>query len=147
MVLLTVLLLAIRCRACSFLVGSYNLTAEHSSHQLSAANAFQQRHGPDATAIRHTGGWTFLHNLLSMTGRPTTQPFVAGDGMTAVLFNGEIYNFRSLARRLGLQLAADASDGEVLLPAYARWETAFAHELHGEFAIVLVDSLHTACCW
>ena len=38
MVLLTVLLLAIRCRACSFLVGSYNLTAEHSSHQLSAAN-------------------------------------------------------------------------------------------------------------
>jgi asparagine synthetase B (glutamine-hydrolysing) len=113
------LLLHVACAGCcSILVASYDLRATHSAGQIAAANRQQARRGPDGTNVRSANGWTFLHNLLSMTGRPTQQPFVSDDETLAVLFNGEIYNFRAVARQLGLSLAADASDGEVLLPAY-----------------------------
>ena len=93
---------------CSFLVANYNLTQRHGAQALAHANEIQQRRGPDATNIWGTveGGqqWSFLHNLLSMTGAFTLQPFVGQDpssGSSVVaLFNGEVYNWRELSLEL-----------------------------------------------
>ena len=126
-------------RGCSFLVASYNLSAHHTDDVVRAANELQRHRGPDATNRAGIYGWSFLHNLLSMTGRPTLQPFNSNDGMVVVLFNGEIYNFRELSVELGMTLEPGASDGVVLLPAYAQWQDGFFARLRGEFAIVLVD--------
>lgn len=123
--------------ACSFMVSSYNLTARHSPTQLALANWWQRRRGPDATTVGNLGEWSLLHNLLSMTGAVTPQPFVSEH--VAAVFNGEIYNYRDLSQQLTGRPDAFASDGHALLPAYERWGERFVERLQGEFALVLVD--------
>ena len=54
-------------RACSFLVASFDI----SDAQLNASNYYNQRRGPDVTNVVRAKGWTFVHNLLSITGPPT----------------------------------------------------------------------------
>jgi len=66
-------------------------------------------------------------------------PFVSADGSTVALFNGEIYNYRTLATKLSGNEDAYKSDGYSLLPAYERWGEKFVEHLEGEFAIVLID--------
>ena len=50
--------------------------------------------------MRNIGGFSFVHNLLHMTGQFTPQPFVTAHNETVALFNGEIYNYRKLQRVL-----------------------------------------------
>eukprot|EP01079_Euglenida_sp_SAG-EU17-18_P001115 gene1115-410_t len=115
---------------CSFLVASFKPPTKELRH----ANRHLKRRGPDRTTLARVEGWTFLHNLLHMTGEMTLQPFT-GPGVVAV-FNGEIYNYKSLAKSLGIDAT---SDGQVILPMYRKHGPDFAAHLHGEFAVVLVD--------
>ena len=132
---LSVLLCATGAHGCSFLVTS--LPPVKLAHgALDAANAMQKRRGPDRTNIARVHGVTFVHNLLYMTGSPTTQPFVAPDKSVTAIFNGELYNWRELDLPSSVQLA---SDGHALLPLYASDGPAFISRLRGEFAIVVVD--------
>lgn len=97
--------------------------------RLSYVNRYTSLRGPDLTnAITH-GPFTLVHNLLSITGDITPQPFVSNE--LAALFNGEIYNFRTFGNY--------QSDGEVLLPLYRQYGASFTQKLDGEFAILLVD--------
>eukprot|EP00966_Prymnesium_polylepis_P222970 5157573-Prymnesium_polylepis.1 len=124
------------CRACSFLIASFDISAD----QLLTANRLNSKRGPDVTNVLHAQGWTFVHNLLSITGPPTLQPFVAGDGKPQVaVFNGEIYNYHDLAVELVHNRSAYSSDGKAILPAYNRWGSEFARQLHGEWSIIVVD--------
>lgn len=125
------------CRACSFIVANYDLAASHSRDELAHANFFNRLRGPDGTNSRAFKGWSFLHNLLSMTGAFTLQPFASADGEVVAVFNGEIYNYKDLEAELAV--GTFASDGYALLPAYARWGNDFVSRLKGEFAVVLVD--------
>lgn len=88
-------------------------------------NKYIGRRG-DLPNIRKVGGMTFLHTLLSVTGRRMPQPFVMDD--IACVYNGEIYNQNY--RR---------SDGECLIPLYKKYGIRFVNELDGEFAIALYD--------
>ena len=105
---------------CSFVVANFNCTT---TTAWPRANYFNRWRGPDATNIAGAHGWTFVHNLLSMTGAFTLQPFLSADGMVACLFNGEIYNYRALAKeltgeergRLG-ERRARAADGMLMSP-------------------------------
>ena len=92
-------------------------------------NYHLQLRGPDNTTLIHKDGYGFLHNLLSMTGEITPQPFVEDD--VICLYNGEIYNFDSFGDY--------KSDGECLIPLYKKYGDTFIQKLDGEFAIVLVD--------
>ncbi len=69
------------------------------------------------------------------------QPFVSGDGNFVAVFNGEIYNFRSLRRELeraGVSFRT-RSDTEVLVEAYAAWGTECLDRLSGMFAFAIWD--------
>lgn len=96
---------------------------------IEAANRFIRLRGPDHTQVTQREGLTFIHNLLSISGAFTIQPFSKGD-ITA-LFNGEIYNYRAFGDF--------ASDGECLIPAYKELGHLFPQAFDGEFAIILVD--------
>ena len=111
---------------CSFLLTSKLRTLQ----ELEYANEYQKYRGPDATSIVEHEGINFLHNLLSITGDFTTQPFIE-DGCVAI-FNGEIYNFKELN-------SAATSDGQCLISTYKTHGETFLKKLDGEFAVVLID--------
>ena len=96
---------------------------------LLEANSFQQLRGPDTTRSVVVGDLVFAHNLLSITGAFTVQPFME-DGLVC-MYNGEIYNSSDFGEF--------DSDGLCLLPAYKQAGHDFVRELDGEFALIVVD--------
>ena len=90
--------------------------------------------GPDTTICHEVRGLTFVHNLLSITGEFTPQPFISADESTYCIYNGQIYNYQDFG--------VYPSDGCCLIPLYLKYGTDFVRRLDGEFAIVLVDFHH-----
>lgn len=111
---------------CSFIV------TNRAPKNLETINRLNALRGPDATTVYESRGWTFVHNLLSITGARTTQPFRSTDNERVCVFNGEIYNWRSID-------ASASSDGHTLVPLYESSGPTFTKKLDGEFAITLVD--------
>jgi asparagine synthase (glutamine-hydrolysing) len=69
------------------------------------------------------------------------QPIFNEDGSIAIVFNGEIYNYRELAqslKRQGHQFAT-ASDTETIVHAYEQYGRDVVHHLRGMFAFALWD--------
>lgn len=108
---------------CSFIFTSKNVD------DLGRINFYNKFRGPDKTNQVNINDYTFIHNLLSITGEFTNQPFVNGD--IVCLYNGEIYNHS--------EFGDYKSDGECLIPLYKEHGYDFVKKLDGEFAITLVD--------
>lgn len=89
-------------------------------------NFFIQKRGQDATREVEWHGFTFVHNLLHITGELTPQPYE--DGGIICVYNGEIYNHKFTR-----------SDGENLIPLYQQYGLDFPKYLDGEWAIALYD--------
>lgn len=89
-------------------------------------NFFIQKRGQDAINKVQHSGFTFIHNLLHITGEFTPQPY-EDDGIIC-LYNGEIYNHKF-----------SKSDGENLIPLYKKYGVDFPKHLAGEWAIALYD--------
>lgn len=69
------------------------------------------------------------------------QPMLSEDGRYAIVFNGEIYNFRALRDELqqqGFQFHSN-SDTEVILAAYRAWGESCLNRFNGMFAFVIYD--------
>ena len=98
---------------------------------LDDLNYHNQFRGPDDTCVSvdETNGFMFIHNLLSMTGKFTRQPFIDND--VICLYNGEVYNYKDFGDY--------NSDGECLIDLYREYGTDFVKKLDGEFAILLLD--------
>lgn len=115
---------------CSFLLTTWLVS------NLTLINHFLVRRGPDATQVHTRGPFTFVHNLLHMTGERVLQPFVDGD--VVAMYNGEIYNSRHLPAGFGGRHAY-RSDGECILPSYRALGPRFPRTFDGEWALVLMD--------
>lgn len=66
---------------------------------------------------------------------------VSPDGECAIVFNGEIYNFKSLRvelEQLGFRFSS-SGDTEVVLTAYRAWGEDCLHHLNGMFAFAIFD--------
>lgn len=108
---------------CGFLVT--NKTIDN----LDYINHFIRYRGPDNTNHVIVNSITFVHNLLSMTGEFTVQPFIEED--VVCLYNGEIYNY--------LEFGDYPSDGCCVLPLYSEYGEKFVKLLDGEFALCIFD--------
>src|SRR5437868_13599672 len=85
----------------------------------------------------------FGHRRLAIidTSSAGHQPMLSADGRFVVTFNGEIYNYRELRRRLeslGHEFRTD-TDTEVLLEAFAEWGADCLEHLNGMFAFAVWD--------
>jgi len=102
------------------------------------------RRGPDAEGFYEWPQATLGHRRLAIFDLSPAgiQPMVTPDGTIGVVFNGAIYNFRSLRRQLEDEGFAfrSRSDTEVLLYGYRRWGIrGLLERLRGMFAFALWD--------
>ncbi|MCB0756024.1 MAG: asparagine synthase (glutamine-hydrolyzing), partial [Flavobacteriales bacterium] len=67
------------------------------------------------------------------------QPMRSGCGRYWMVFNGEIYNYREIAKELDVKLKT-SGDSEVILEAFAKWGPQMVNRLNGMFAIAIFDT-------
>jgi asparagine synthase (glutamine-hydrolysing) len=123
--------------------GVYNLPV--SADQLSAMSTAIAHRGPDAAGSYEQDGPGYRvslgHRRLSIIdlSEAANQPFVK-DGL-ALVFCGEIYNYRALQQELRAAGATfrTTSDTEVLLEAWRHWGPDCLSRLRGMFAFALFD--------
>ncbi|MEQ8239370.1 MAG: asparagine synthase (glutamine-hydrolyzing) [Cyclobacteriaceae bacterium] len=110
---------------------------------LEAATRALSKRGPD-----HQGSWFddhagLGHRRLSIidTSEKGNQPIVSADSRYRIIFNGEIYNYRELAKELSSKgyTFSSSSDTEVLLYAYIHWGEQCLQKLNGFFAFAIYD--------
>ena len=70
-----------------------------------------------------------------------TQPMYSDDEYVIIVFNGEIYNFKSIRDRLPDYPFTTQGDTEVILAAWAAWGPACLQWLNGMFAFAIWDNL------
>ena len=104
-------------------------------------NASMHTRGPDAEGIWSGDGIVLGHRrlaILDLDAR-SNQPMLSSDGCYAIVFNGEIYNFRELRRDLEAEgvVFQTASDTEVLLALFARDGEKMLPKLRGMFAFAI----------
>ena len=102
------------------------------------------RRGPDAEGLWSSAGVVLGHRRLAILDLDAraNQPMVSADGRYAIVFNGEIYNFRELRRELEADGVAfrTTSDTEVLLALFAREGERMLSWLRGMFAFAVWDT-------
>jgi asparagine synthase (glutamine-hydrolysing) len=107
--------------------------------------------GPDDRGIHVSpdGRAGLVHARLSILDLTAAghQPMISPDGRYAIVFNGEIYNFRALAASLeekGFPLRSH-SDTEVILLLYRMLGAECVRELRGMFAFAIWDDAEKTC--
>lgn len=99
--------------------------------------------GPDESGIYIDEPVGFAHRRLSIVGLDSgRQPIFNEDDSIAIIFNGEIYNYKSLRGRLqsrGHEFSTD-TDTEVLVHLYEERGDVFVEELDGMFSFALWDA-------
>jgi asparagine synthase (glutamine-hydrolysing) len=98
--------------------------------------------GPDGEGFHYAPGIGLGHRRLAVIDLATgDQPMFNGTGTVAIVFNGEIYNFRELRQELiarGHRFKT-ASDTEVIIAAWEHWGESCVDRLTGMFAFALWD--------
>jgi len=84
----------------------------------------------------------FAHNRLSIIDLSVAghQPMVTDDKQIAILYNGEVYNFKQLRDKYIQEIKLKSrSDTEVILYLYQKYGIEFVKEMNGDFAIAILD--------
>jgi asparagine synthase (glutamine-hydrolysing) len=124
-------------------IAGYISDNEFAPQVLAAMTRSLAHRGPDADGFYSAGRAHLGHRRLSVidiAGSP--QPMRSADERLAVVFNGEIYNFRELRHKLerGGWSFRSAGDTEVILAGWQRWGARVVEHLRGMFAFALWDA-------
>ncbi|NBC13728.1 MAG: asparagine synthase (glutamine-hydrolyzing) [Gammaproteobacteria bacterium] len=99
--------------------------------------------GPDHRGTLLQGAFALGHQRLSIIdiSAAAHQPMLSADGRHALVYNGELYNYRELRTELaaaGVGFRTD-SDTEVVLAAWRHWGTDCLRRFNGMFAFAIAD--------
>lgn len=110
---------------------------------LESLGAALHHRGPDGGGVFRGDGAALVARRLAILDLPGgEQPMVSDDGLSAIAFNGEIYNVRELKRSLeaeGVRFSSDHSDTELVLRLYETRGLDALSELNGMFAFAILD--------
>jgi asparagine synthase (glutamine-hydrolysing) len=109
---------------------------------LHRMNDRQRHRGPDGHGVHMAPGAGLAHRRLSIIDlEGGGQPQYNEDGSVAVVFNGEIYNYRALRSELQARghRFATASDTEVIVHGWEEWQEGVVDQLRGMFAFAILD--------
>lgn len=98
--------------------------------------------GPDGAGAFDDGRCALGFRRLAIIDlEGAAQPLFNEDGTMVLVFNGEIYNYRELRRRLESagHIFSTQGDGEVLVHGFEQWGPRLLDELRGMFAFALSD--------
>jgi asparagine synthase (glutamine-hydrolysing) len=97
--------------------------------------------GPDFSQVLNPTSSLYLsHCRLSILDikKRSHQPLVSNNGRYAIIYNGEIYNYKYLEKRFNLKLKT-TSDTEVILEGYSKIGNKIFDYLEGMFSLVIHD--------
>ena len=103
---------------CSFIFSCKHI------NDIDTVNFYTKLRGPDHTSLVKIDEYSFVHNLLSITGDFVTQPFVEDN--IICLYNGEIYNYT--------EFGDYKSDGECLIPLYKKHSFDFIKKIRSNLS-------------
>ena len=100
--------------------------------------------GPDSEDFYKLNNTMFGHRRLKIIDLSDTanQPMTSSDGLYTIIFNGEIYNYKKIAKELlslGYQFKTN-SDTEILLYGYHAWGKDIVNKLNGMFAFAILNN-------
>lgn len=97
--------------------------------------------GPDAEGFFVDGEFGLAHRRLSIIDLSTAanQPMQSICKRYWMVFNGEVYNYKEIAKDLDVQLKT-TGDTEVILEAFAKWGPKMIEKLNGMFTISIFDT-------
>lgn len=125
------------------IVGIWNAGLEHTL--LLMRDTLTHR-GPDVAGIYHDDKFNLIlgHRRLRIIdiSEDSDQPFLSRDGRYALVYNGEVYNFKELRRELESygEKFYTKGDTEVVLSALMHWGSSALDKFEGMFALALWDS-------
>lgn len=126
---------------CGIVGAVFDRTRSLDALRVDAAQRMLATRGPDGWRELREPGLVLGHARLAIidVSDAAVQPMASHCGRYAIVFNGEIYNFRELREALPDVPWRTQSDTETLLQAYARWGIECLSRLHGMFAFAIWD--------
>jgi len=128
--------------------GIVGFVSKQSKEQILKNMIVSQTHrGPNDNGhyIDKATGVHLGHNRLSIqdTSSHAHQPFISNCDRYTIVFNGEVYNFKTIRKELEAlgHTFISNSDTEVILYAYKAWGIACIEKFIGMFAFVIYDKL------
>jgi len=125
------------------IAGLFQSASRPDKKELAAMSNCLTHRGPDDNGICIDGTVGLAHRRLSIIDPETgQQPIFNESGTVAVIFNGEIYNYRALHQSLveSGHTFSTGTDTEVLVHLYEEYGPAFIEQLEGMFAFALWDT-------
>ena len=112
---------------------------------LAAIDRDLYHRGPDSGGVLAESGSALIFRRLAILDPDarSDQPMRDASGQFAIIFNGEIYNYRQLRAQLAQQGVRfrGSGDTEVILEGYKAWGEALLERLEGMYAFVITDSV------
>lgn len=129
------------------IAGAIYLSGQRPDVRLLEAMAQELVHrGPDGQGVALFATAGLAHRRLSIIDLTdaAAQPLFSPDGRVAIVFNGEVYNFRELRAQLEAkgERFQSTGDTEVILRLYLDLGTRAIEQLDGMFALAIWDDRH-----
>ncbi len=124
------------------IAGYYSLSKQFSETDLHGMTGALQHRGPDASGYFTNEEKTcgLGHRRLSIIdlSEAANQPMFSHSGRYVVIFNGEVYNFRDIKKRLNISTRT-SSDTEIIIEAFEQKGAECVELFNGMFAIAIYD--------
>ena len=111
------------------------------SHLIKMTRELTHR-GPDSEGYYYNKNIGLGHKRLSIIdlSDAANQPMESHCQRYIMVYNGEVYNYKSIANQIDEINWKSSSDSEVILEAFVKWGPKFVTKLNGMFSIAIYDT-------